>query len=640
MKRIILTLLSFLYLISGEIILAQSHPQMNLVPNGDFEQDTNGDSIPDYWQIKPSTQEGILSGRERVDFQGGYSLALPGKSDVNWTCQIKDLKPYSPYLLSFWVKREGWREGEYPQITIFNQTRELKELFSWGGWVRYSWFVNSGPQEETVLSLSNYAMSHKVWFDSVCLEEFQVKLTFPSPNQVLTAERLIFTWEMPRTDQILNIELQFSQAKDFESKKVFYTVSPLGNTFILYPKLSPGKWYWRLRVYKNRQLIVSSHTSSFKYLGTKSTHFPKRQPATKTDPPYIMGADYNKTPVKPLPASFFPLGIYGADLEVLPELKAAGFNSVQSYNSQPQFIKKFVLAAAREGLKALVKVPNGLDTISLFTFLKELSASPGLLAWYLADEPEGQNISPSYLWQWSNYLHGIAPKVPTSLVVLRPWKTWDYSPAVDILMVDPYPIPRIPITWLSDCLDEARRAVFNEKPVWAVIQAFDWSAFPVGEEKREWGRTPTYEEERCLSYLALVHGAKGLFYFTFKGGNYYIKDYPQHWEEVKKVVRELNQIYPLLLAPQSFPVSTHKSIHYIIRKVDKRLISRYKGIIKEGSYLMAVNVAHKPVKAIFPLPSSFNGKARVLFEDQTIPIEGGKIKDHFGPYEVRVYYIQ
>jgi len=198
----------------------------------------------------------------------------------------------------------------------------------------------------------------------------------------------------------------------------------------------------------------------------------------------------------------------------------------------------------------------------------------------------------------------------------------------------------MPVTWLSSCIDEARKAVFDEKPVWAVVQAFDWSACPYEGDKREWGRNPTYEEERCLTYLSIIHGARGVFYYTFKGGNYYIKDYPKHWEEVKRVVQELNQIYPLLLAPDNSAdglATENSSIHCGLKVVDKELSS---GIIKEGSYLIAVNVAHKPVRTTFTLPSFFNGKARVLFEERSILIEKGTLSDRFAPYEVHIYSVQ
>ena len=43
-------------------------------------------------------------------------------------------------------------------------------------------------------------------------------------------------------------------------------------------------------------------------------------------------------------------------------------------------------------------------------------------------------------------------------------------------------------------------------PVWAIIQDFEgWG----------WQRFPTNEEERCMVYLALIHGAQGMTWYTY-----------------------------------------------------------------------------------------------------------------------------
>ncbi|RLA94241.1 MAG: hypothetical protein DRG25_02935 [Deltaproteobacteria bacterium] len=256
-------------------------------------------------------------------------------------------------------------------------------------------------------------------------------------------------------------------------------------------------------------------------------------------------------------------------------------------------------------------------------------------------------MPPSFIWKLRDYIQTQDPGHPTTLVLVRAKKAWDYGPGVDIVMVDPYPIPKMPVTWLSESIEEAKKAVFNQKPIWAVVQAFDWSAYPYGEERREWGRNPTYEEERCLTYLSLVHGAKGIFYYTFRGGNYFIKDYPSHWEELKEIVKELNQIYPLLLAPPeiNFPAfkwTQNKSVHYLIKKVDKDLSFHYnnKSIIKPGRYLIAVNVTNKSVKTSLTIPNYFEGKAKILFEDREISITDGEMNLHFNPYGVYILKLE
>lgn len=65
-----------------------------------------------------------------------------------------------------------------------------------------------------------------------------------------------------------------------------------------------------------------------------------------------------------------------------------------------------------------------------------------------------------------------------------------------------------------------------------------------------WKREPTFYEMKAMTYLAIASGAKGIFYYTFHGSQYFIKDSPEHWESLKTIVKELKTIYPLLVASE------------------------------------------------------------------------------------------
>lgn len=598
----------------------------NLIPNPSFEEDHDGDSVPDYWQIN-EFEEGILK-LESQGHHGQKSISISGKGI--WQCKIRNIKPHTYYLFSLWVKRDGFMDGEYPKIRLFEKELYLNELFSWGGWMRLSWFFNSQGHKETNLLLISPGMTHKIWFDDLYLTEFMIKPVSPSEGEIIEGTSPKLTWEIPEHDHILDIEIELSKDRNFKEKIVLQTVSPLGNSYHINRELAKGQWYWRMEVFKNRERIAISSPQMF--IVVKSFDYPVPNSKNPTNSISAINPENLN--------SFFPIGIYGAPIEAFSELKRAGFNSVQSYARDLEYIQRFISSAEKSGLKALICIPKEAWEKDISPFFEHIKNSRSVLAWYLADEPEGTSVPPSYLWKLRNYVRSRDPHHPSALALVRSKRAWDYGPAVDILMVDTYPVPKMPVTWLSESIDEASRAVFHEKPVWAVVQAFDWSAYPYQGDKREWGRNPTYEEERCLTYLSIIHGARGIFYYTFKGGNYYIKDHPEHWEEVKRLVQELNHIYPLLLAPHNSAdglATENSNIHYGLKVVDKELSS---GIIEEGSYLIAVNVANKPVRATFTLPSFFNNKARVLFEERSIPIEKGTLSDRFRPYDVHIYLLQ
>ena len=607
----------------------------NLIANPDFKGDPDGNPIPYFWEKEVG--DGGLLGVGKSGVKGENAIFIKGKG--TWRCTIKGIAPNRYYLFSIWVKRDGFMDGEYPQIKIFDQTFRLNELFCHGGWVNLSWLIQSKEQRHTTISLKSPGMSHTLWFDSLYLTEFKILPVSPARGKTIKGGRPDINWLLPENHMILSVEVQLSQDKDFNETLVFENFSPQGNLYRVKENLRDGKWYWRASVYKNRKEIDVSDRHDFLVKGSKD----------KTDNELIQNVKKDMDESKKnLHADFFPIGIYGVGIEDISELKEAGFNSIQTYVSGIDYIRSVVIEAERRQVKAMIKIPNEAWKEDINDFFSRVRHSKGILAWYLEDEPEGRGIPPGYIWRLNNYIHKMDPTHPTSLVLVRSKKAYEYGDGVDILMVDPYPIPRMPITWLADSIDEAKKATFNEKPIWAVIQAFDWSVYPIEGDKREWGRTPTFEEERCLTYLAVVHGVKGIFYYTYKGGNYNITNYPDHWNGIKRIAWELNRIYPLLLAPaidhnMEIQIESSQSkaqrpsgIHYSIREVDNRLLKKHGSTMKEGTYLIAVNVTDKPVQVRMHGPF-FNNKVNVVFENREITTQERSLTDSFAPYEVHIY---
>jgi|GEM_PF-832093 hypothetical protein len=609
----------FFILISSLIVFPQTllADFPNLVPNSGFEKDNDKNGFPDVWQLKGNKNDFSIHGK---GYKSKRALTIHGKGRAN--IKVKNIQQNKFHLLSMMIGRSGWRDGEYPTIKIFDKEFYLNELSTWGKWQRYSWVVHSKDFQETEVVLSNPGITHKLWFDDIYLTEFNVKTRHPENGAMFKDKFPTLEWTMPDNERVFDIKIELSQKKDFQEKKIVRTYSPLGNKHLLEENLKTGFWYWRLKVYKNRVQIAESNTGYFQIannLKARSIYQPI-QPRRNYS--------YN---------DFFPIGIYSATIESFSELKGVGFNSVQTYNRDQKYLEKFITEAEKHGLKTMAYIPSGGD---LDSFFKKIDKDSPILAWYLADEPELRATSPKSLWKLKQSIKEKDPLHPTSLVILRSKRVADYAPATDIVMVDPYPIPRLPLTWLSDSIDEARKEAFNEKPVWAVVQAFNWKVFPSGGEKFEWGREPTYDEMKCLTYLSVVHGARGVFYFCFQGGEYHIKNHPELWANIKNIVNELNQIYPLLLAPdtKNIPISIDSpDIHYSLKKVDKNLQTKTNGIIKKGYYLIAVNGTNKPVKAIIKNLVFQNDQINVLFENRILKKKNQELADTFKPYEVHIY---
>lgn len=337
---------------------------------------------------------------------------------------------------------------------------------------------------------------------------------------------------------------------------------------------------------------------------------------------------------------FFPIGIYSVNPPtVFKELREAGFNTVHTYEpAKPdlKYLKKYVGAAGKEGLKVLIHpgyhkyVAKG-DTDAAEDNVRQLLDSSTILAWYLIDEPDLQGVLPGKVSKAKEAIARVDAKHPIALVVASPDKFSAYADSTDIFMVDPYPIGRgksgtsFLLTKVSDYVKRARIAVKDQKPVWVVLQAFGYQ----NENNKGWGweREPTYKEERCMTYLAIVHGAKGIFYYTYHGSQYYIKDSPKHWSDLKRIVSELKELQPILLSPDRLDSKIwidNNSIHFSVKEV---------GGVK---YIIAVNPTKKTYDVVFGGLSDISDM-KVLFESREVKIIDGTMKDYFSPYDVHIY---
>lgn len=347
---------------------------------------------------------------------------------------------------------------------------------------------------------------------------------------------------------------------------------------------------------------------------------------------------------------FFPIGIYSVNPpSAFEELKMAGFNTVHTYELGSDYLKTYIDHAEKLGLKVLIFPGDRIDfpqfdNKRVQEALKDLKKSPVVLAWYLSDEPDG-GIPPERVKEVKDLVHQLDPSRPTSVVIANPQKVRDYAETADIIMVDPYPIPRQPLVKMAEAIDVARDAVGGRKPIWVVLQAFGYQS----EKNKGWGweREPTYEEMKAMTYLAITHKAKGIFYYAYHGSQYFIKDSPQHWRDLKRIVGELNKIYPLLAPPEGKEVvqtadvkargSNTQSIHWIVKEVQERDSS-----FEKGMYLVAVNSAKEDIVSTFRF-SEFTDNTPlipVILEGRKLKVEGKVFQDHFAPYEVHIYRLR
>jgi len=322
--------------------------------------------------------------------------------------------------------------------------------------------------------------------------------------------------------------------------------------------------------------------------------------------------------------SFFPVGIFAATPDDLAAIRAAGFNAVQSYDSRPEIIRRMAAACRKLGLKFLPNFRSYQADIS-----RDLGGNPELLGFYIEDEPEGRSVSPESMQALKESLKNDHPDVLTAVAMLRPQMVAAYRQAADVFMIDPYPVPHMPMTWLSDSLEEAARHVPKEH-LWAVIQAF-------GGEKwgsHGWPRRPTYEEMRCLTYLSLVHGTQGIFYFSYPE----VRADAASWKSLQKIVPELRELRTWLVIPNEAP-SLRLEMASPFKADDSGRPAVHFCLKSRGTehLLILVNVIDRPVSLYlqgFPQQVAWLNE---YFRQHKSVVRDGNIREELGPYEVRVY---
>jgi hypothetical protein len=185
------------------------------------------------------------------------------------------------------------------------------------------------------------------------------------------------------------------------------------------------------------------------------------------------------------------------------------------------------------------------------------------------------------------------------------------------MLTDPYPIEighGIGIDYVSEAIGRASRD--SGKPVWAVLQAFPWPG----------RRLPTPQELRCMTYQALVHGASGVFYYTYRVDAWnYTLIYTPLWEEIQVLAREISELSGALASPGSGAM-VDSGIHFCEKRVGN------------ATYLIAVNVDPGERVLEYTLRAHVS-RVEVAFEDRAVVVSGGILRDSFGAYCTHVYLV-
>ena len=320
---------------------------------------------------------------------------------------------------------------------------------------------------------------------------------------------------------------------------------------------------------------------------------------------------------------FFALGSYGATVDNLPQLKEMGLNSAVLPMDAAA-----IEACIKHDMHCLLSVPRDAEDLLISLRQVQEGLAKGRFSFYVNDEPEIHSFPRWQARDIATVLADSQPGAATSMAVVRPQNIPDYADAARYFMLDQYPVPYMPMTWLSDAMDQAAGVVGRNR-LQSVIQAFGGSEWSYAG----WPRLPSFAEMNCLAFLSVIHGSRGIYFFTFPS----ITAGKQGRADFRRLVGRLRQLLPWLqrenlpgmpavemLSANRFDPQGRPAVHCALKG---------KG---EEKMLLCVNTIPTYTKAAVTVPGSGNSLWREVYEQGRAMAVDSSLHLDFLPLEVKV----
>lgn len=308
---------------------------------------------------------------------------------------------------------------------------------------------------------------------------------------------------------------------------------------------------------------------------------------------------------------FFPLGIwvYELNTNVMADCHEHQFNTIVGNAIKPDQLD-FMQA---HGMMAM--------PIAQGEWLKHGKDHPALLAWCLVDEPEGK-LTPEQTKKMYEDLKKSDPNHPIGIDHYLFEALAQYKDSVDFTMTDVYPIVEHRDGLIQNVgvfIDQARKVHDNPNwPHWSYIQDFGGPDTDGGK----WAQ-PLPHEVRCMTFIALVHRAGGILYFS------YWPKAPTTWDSITQLNKDVHRIEPWLLARgEEADAKTN------VPKVQVRAKK-----VGAGWMVMAVNTGPEFEDVTYTVEGLGDAKLRDEFDFRSVQSHGGAIHDRIAPFGVKVYLV-
>jgi hypothetical protein len=264
-------------------------------------------------------------------------------------------------------------------------------------------------------------------------------------------------------------------------------------------------------------------------------------------------------------------------------------------------------------------------------YVREIGSHPGSGGYYTVDECLA-SLVPGAFAQYDR-LRRLDPGSMTFSTNFGNPDLILWRDAADIISTDPYPLYAAPPAGgynhrvVADWTARSREVVKDARPIMTVLQFFKFTSQ---------GRWPTLQEMRNHAWMAIVEGARGLWWWSL--GDNALRNVCSGWcaektgymNNLKAVVNEIAALEPVLLADDAPGALRTNSNPGAIRTKVKLHNGR--------GYLLAYNATNAQASATFTWNTA-PGSVTVNAENRTLAASGSGFTDTFGPYQAHVYVI-
>jgi len=288
---------------------------------------------------------------------------------------------------------------------------------------------------------------------------------------------------------------------------------------------------------------------------------------------------------------------------------------------------------------------------------------PTIVGWMHGDEPDnaqslgpgkgyGPPILPSKIVEDYERIRQADPSRPI-LLNLGQGVAWDgyygrgvrtnhpedyreYARGSDIVSFDIYPAAHENkavagnLWYVPRGVERLRQWTDNRKPVWSCIETTRISNV---------NRKPTPQEVRTEVWMALIHGARGLVYFSHQFKPKFIEAGlladPEMAAAVKAINQQIQSLAPVLNSPEvDREAARVKSSNPEVPVA--WMMKKHAG----QTYMFTVAMRDGATDAEIEIPGMpHSTTVTVLGEDRKIQVTNGKFTEHFKPYEVHLYLV-